>query len=168
MVDVDFTIKMLLCFNLSSLSKWEWVGVVIIMDSFSNHCGTLSFHRQSLKGTVQDWKIEFNRNQLDIPTIVGDTNKLFLMLVESFSDKIVFARLVAKVDFNHFGKEEVEERSFHFASYSTEEVCDPSEFYERHMEKIAQRLVAFNHHGSNLVIKTISHIHIQLSFKQRH
>ena len=76
--------------------------------------------------------------------------------------------MVAKLHFYHFGENEVQDRYYHFGSYSSEQVNDPKEFFQRHMLKISQRLDEFNSHGSNLVLKTISHIHIQLTFKQRH
>ena len=143
---------------------WVWFYVKM---SFSNDCGTLGFHKQSLKGAVQDYVIEFKQNQVDIAIIVGDTYELFSKLMEKFNDKIVRARLVAKMHFYHFGKEEVQDRFYHFGSYSSEVVNEPREFFERHMMKISQRLDQFNSHGSDLVLKTISHIHIQLSFRQK-
>lgn len=130
--------------------------------SYSNDCGTLSFHRQSLKGTVQDYVIEFRKDMVDIPLIIHDTFELFGKLMEKYKDEMVKARLVAKIHFQHLGKD-VEDRFYHFGSYAAEIVNDPRDFFERHMLKISQRLDEFNHHGSNLVMKTVSHIHIQLS-----
>ena len=137
--------------------------------SFPNDCGTSSFHKQSLKGKVQDYVIEFHKDEIDINVIIGNTYTLFLKLMERFQDKVVMARLVTKVHFYHFGKrdEAAEDRFYHFTSVSTEVVSNPKDFFERHMLKISQRLDEFNSHGSNLVLKTISHIHIQLSFKQK-
>ena len=134
--------------------------------SFSNDCGILNFHRQSLKGVVQDYVITFHKEQIDMESIIDNTNSLFLDLMKTFTDKIVMGRIVAKIHFNHIGKEEIEDRFFHFGSYSMEVVENPNEFFKRHMSKIAERLNAFNCHGSNLVIKTISHIHIQLTLKK--
>ena len=132
--------------------------------SFSNDCGNLSFHKQSLKGTIQDYVIAFHRRERDLNLIIEDTYALFLKLMEKFKDTVVKATLVAKMDFSHLGKE-VEDRSYHFTSYSSEEVIDPREFFERHMMKISQRLDDFNANGSNLVLRSNSHIHIQLSCK---
>lgn len=143
--------------------KGSGLGVDDIM-SYSNECGTLSFHRQSLKGRIQDYVIKFHKDEKDIDLMINDTYDLFFELIEQFKEKIVKARLVAKIHFHHFGKdEEVDDRFYHFGSYSSEVVNDPRQFFERHMMKISQRLSNFNVHGSNLVIKTISHIHIQLS-----
>lgn len=134
--------------------------------SFSNDCGTLHFHKQSLKGAVQDYVINFHKDETDIEAVIDDASALFLELMNTFSDSIVMARLVAKIHFSHFGKEKVEDRFFHFTSYSMEVVDNPEEFFKRHMIKIAERLNAFNHHGSSLVIEAISDIHIQLSTKK--
>ena len=138
---------------------WEWDDTM----SFSNDCGNLSFHRESLKGVIQDYVIKFNEGQVDIQGIIADTYELFVQLMGKFKDKAVKARLVAKILFSHIGKDKVEIRSYHFTSYGAEFVYDPKEFFERHMMKISQRLGDFNLHGSDLVFKTISHIHIQLS-----
>ena len=101
---------------------------------------------------------------MDILLVLGRTKDLFLQLIEKFNDKVVMARLVMKIHFQHFG-EEIEDRFYHFGSYSSEVVIDPDEFFTRHIYKIVQRLDQFNYHGSNLVIKAISHIHIQLTIK---
>lgn len=130
--------------------------------NFSNDRGTLHFHRRSLKGTIQDYVINFHKNETNIETVISDASSLFQELMNALSDRSVKARLVMKIQFSHFGKEEVENRYFHFASYSLEKVDHPEEFFKRHMGKIAQRLDAFNHHGSSLVIEAISDIHIQL------
>ena len=98
---------------------------------------------------------------LEEARILRHTHDLFMKLMEKYKD--ARCRLVAKVNFNHILTDEV--RSYHFGSYSSELVTDAKEFFERHMLKISQRLEEFNHHGSNLVIRNISHIHIQLSCK---
>ena len=100
--------------------------------SFSNDCGTSSFHRQSLKGAIQDYVITFHKDEINIKAGIGETSTLFLKLMDTFSNRIVMVRLVAKIHFSHFGKEEVEDRFFHFASYSMEVVDNPEEFFERH------------------------------------
>ena len=128
----------------------------------SNDCGTLCLHKQSTTGKLQDYVITFHKEERDIELVIGQTKDLFLKLIQTFEKKVIMARLVMKIHFQHVN-EEVEDRFFHFGSYSTEVVHDPDEFFTRHMYKIAQRLDEFNHHGSNLVIKAISHIHIQLT-----
>ena len=134
------------------------------MCSFSNDCGTLQFHQQSLKGKMQDYVITFHKEEMEIKSVSTDTYVLFHLLMETFKDKLVRARLVAKVLFEHLGSEEV--RHYHFGSYSTEVVKDDKEFFMRHMLKISQRLDEFNSHGSNLMMKAISHIHIQLTITE--
>lgn len=132
--------------------------------SFSNDCGNLRFHRSSLKGKVTDYVITFHKTQMDILMLINDTYALFSALLEKYPRAC--ARLIAKVHFKHLGKDnEEEDRFYHFSSYRSEEVVDAKEFFTRHMLKISQRLDDFNVQGSNLVIHSISHIHIQLSCK---
>jgi len=135
------------------------------MMSLQNSCAELKFHIQSLRGTVQDYCINFNEEQSDMTTVVEQTLDLFQSLMKDFKDKTVSARLVAKVNFVHVNQEtnEMDERSYHFPSFSSEKVVDVKEFYERHMNKIAYRLEEFNRSGSNLMIKNIAHIHILLT-----
>ena len=93
------------------------------------------------------------------------TSDLFKQLIESFGDKKIVARLVAKVKFLHVNNisNETEDRCYHFASYSSESVYDADDFFQKHMTKIASRLDSFNANGSNLMIKNIVHIHILLT-----
>lgn len=135
------------------------------VETITNDCGTLSFHRQSLKGKVQDYVISFHKEEYDIQLLIGHTKGLFFELIEKFEEHVVLARLVMKIHFQHIG-EEIQDRFFHFGSFASENVIDPDEFFTRHMYKIAQRLDEFNYHGSNLVIKAIPHIHIQLTIMQ--
>ena len=133
--------------------------------SFHNSCANLKFYKQSLKGVVQDFVISFDEEHTDIFLALNNTLDLFRQLIETnFKDKTVSARLVAKVNFIHVNQEtgQLDERSYHFPSYSCEKVFDVQDFYERHMTKIAQRLHDFNE-TSNLLIKNIAHIHILLN-----
>ena len=135
--------------------------------SFRNDCAYLNFYKESLKGTIQDYQISFNEEQDTIEKIVPLTLDLFQQLVKSMEGKPpLYARLVVKVKFFHvnYVTSRTEERSYHFSSYKSERVNDVNDFYQRHMEKIAERLQAFNMNGSNLLIKNIEHIHIQCSF----
>ena len=135
---------------------------------FSNDFGTLDFHKQSVKGRIQDYVITFHKDEIEIGLMIDDLYELFIKLMEKFKDKVVRARLVAKIHFLHFGKEEeVEDRFYHFGSYSGEVVNEPREFLDRHMMKISQRLDDFSDFGSNLVMKRFSHIHIQLSCNEK-
>ena len=133
--------------------------------SFCNDYASLDFYKQSLKGTVQDFIFAFKKEQTDIQQILNITLDLFEQLVESFTDKIISARLVAKVRFIHvnYVSNETEERFYHFSSYQSEKVYDVNDFFERHMTKIASRLDSFNANGSNLLIKNIAHIHVLLT-----
>lgn len=132
---------------------------------FSNDCASLTLHRTSLKGTVQDFIISFNENQTDIQQVLHLTLDLFQKLVSLFADRLIYARLVAKVRFIHINNitNEMDERFYHFASYSCEKVNDIDEFFQRHMTKIASRLDQFNVNGSNLLMKNIDHIHVLLT-----
>ena len=139
-------------------------GVANIME-FVNDFGTLRFHRKSLKGKVEDFVFTYCKKEGDIGVILHDSYQLFQELMKMYDDKIVKARLVAKVDFEHILSSET--RTYHFASLPAEVVIDPRDFFEKHMNKISERLDNFNEHGSNLVIKSICCIYIQLSCKDR-
>lgn len=148
----------LCCFQAKGV-VWEWDDTM----SYSNDCGKLSFHKESLKGKVQDYVIEFAEEMVDIPSILEGAYDLFLQLMEKFQDKTVLARLVAKVMFQRVGQEgEVEEEAYHFGSV-TQEVVNPRDFFVNHMMIISSRLVDVNKYGSNWVMKTISHLHVNLS-----
>ena len=134
--------------------------------SFRSECAYLGFYKQSLNGRVRDYIVSFNENQTEILDLLEMTWELFEQLVQSFPPhKLLRARLVAKVNFIHVNSvtNEMEQRCYHFASYKTELVIDPDDFYKRHMTKIASRLDEFNRSGSNLMIKNIEHIHILFS-----
>ena len=133
--------------------------------SFHNNRATLDFHRQSVRGTVKDFVISFHEDQRDIEQVLRLTLDLFQQLMKTFNGKFVTGRLVAKVNFIHFNKEtdENEERAFHFSSFKSENIKNETDFFKRHMTKIASRLESFNANGSNLLIKSIEHIHILLN-----
>ena len=136
---------------------------------FNNEFGKLCFHRQSLKGAVQDYVISFECELITIEDVLNKTYDLFQQLMEHFKDGNVKARLIAKVNYSRMNDkhEEVGKEDFHFASYSLEEVLETKDFYQRHMCKIASRMDSFHQHGSRLVINTIKHIHIQLVMTPR-
>ena len=83
--------------------------------------------------------------------------------MKTFNGKFVTGRLVAKVNFIHFNREtdKNEERAFHFSSYQSENINNET-YFKRHMAKIASRLESFNANGSNVLIKSIEHIHIHV------
>ena len=133
--------------------------------SFQNTCGLLNFHKASARGNVQDYVIHFYRNEVDIENIIDQIFELFQQLLHSFKDKRVRGRLVAEVAYTHMNpvNQEESERSFHFPSYSSQEILDEYDFFVSHMLKIASRMDSFHANGSNLAIKRIKHVHIQLS-----
>ena len=133
--------------------------------SFFNVLGCLCHHKTSLNDVVQDFILKFNAKQSNIDDIVLETVDLIQQLIASFNGKRVKARLIAKVNFTHLNPVINDEtnRYYHFPSYQAEKLEDVEDFVVRHMTKIARRIDAFNHEGSNLVIKNIEHIHIQLT-----
>ena len=98
-----------------------------------------------------------------IEQVLRLTLDLFQQLMKTFNGKFVTGRLEAKVTFTHFNKEtdENEERAFHFSLFKSEK--KKKDFFKRHMTKIASRLESFNANGSNLLIRSIEHIHILLN-----
>ena len=134
--------------------------------NFSNDCAYLNFHKESLRGRVKDYAISFYNVATDFDLILDDTFDIFQRLFDKNAGKPFFARLVAKVNFWHINSETgvTEERSYHFPSLQSERVTIPHDFFQRHMQKIVSRMDTFLSNGSNLLIKNIEHIHIQLSF----
>jgi hypothetical protein len=104
-------------------------------------------------------------DEFHFENIVQKTAKLLHQLIDSYDGKRLLGRLIAKVNFVHINPmtNEEEIRPYHFASYKSQKIDDVDEFYVSHMKKIASRLDTFTSNGSNLVIKNIEHIHIQLS-----
>lgn len=138
------------------------------MLSFDNTFASLCHHRTSVRGVIQDYVLNFNEQQLVLEEIVSKTSELVKQLIETFHEsRVVLGRLVAKVNYAHFNAitNEEEIRAYHFPSYSAEEIENVDEFFVKHMTKIASRMDSFHSHGSNLVIKNIEHIHIQLTIK---
>lgn len=76
--------------------------------SFHNTCASLEFYKESLTGRCQDFIINFNEDQATFERILQLTLDLFRQLIESFPDKIILARLVAKVNFVHVNNVEKE------------------------------------------------------------
>ena len=134
--------------------------------NFSNDCAYLNFHKESLRGRVKDYAISFYNVATDFDLILNDTFDIFQRLFDKNIVKPFLARLVAKVNFRHINSETgvTEERSYHFPSLQSEKVILPYDFFLRHIQKIVSRMDTFVSKGSNLLIKNIEHIHIQLSF----
>ena len=135
------------------------------MDPVTNSFGKLCFHRQSLRGAVQDYIISFEEEECDMQSMVHKTYDLFETLIRHFNDKVIKARLIAQVNYLRLNDahEVIGNEDYHFASYSLEEVDDPKDFYERHMCKIMSRMDSFHQNGSRLMINIIKHIHIALA-----
>ena len=132
---------------------------------FHNEDAFLKFYKESLHGKTQDFIIHFHKDQMDLQHILLITSDLFKQLINSFGDRKIVARLVAKVRFVHINNttNEMEERFYHFSSYGNESVYNADDFFQRHMTSIASRLDSFNVNGSNLLIKNIAHLHILLT-----
>ena len=132
---------------------------------YENEYGNISFHRKSKKGIVQDYVIRFNGVTANLQQIVDETTELVEELIDSFKSGRIVGRWIAKVNFEHFNFErnETSDRSYYFPSYHAEDIRNVKDFFQRHMMKIASRLEDFNENGSNLVVKNIEYIFIQLS-----
>ena len=135
----------------------------------SNKFCTLRFHRESMRGLVQDYVIDFKELECDIEACVDMTSDLFVELMKHFEEDLVKARLIAEVNYLRMddddGNSDTEDESenYHFTSYAQEYVDDPLEFYQRHMQKIMSRMDSFHVNGSNLLLNKINHIHIAIS-----
>ena len=131
-----------------------------------NASGKLCFHRQSLRGRIQDYVISFEERTYDIQSALGKTYDLFQQLMNKFQDYTVKARLIAQVNYVRLNDrhEEMGEGNYHFASYmyKLEEVEDALDYYTRHMNKISERMAMFHQNGSRLLVNYIKHIHIEL------
>ena len=139
--------------------------VVAIIMEIVTKLGTLRSHRKSLKGAVEDFMFTTCKEEVDVSIVIDAAYQAFEKLMEKYDDKIVKVRLVAKVDFEHILSSEC--RSYYIGSFPSEVVEDSRDLFERHMLKISERLDDFNEHGSNLVIKKICCIFIQLSCKAK-
>ena len=139
--------------------------MAIVREPMSNAFGQLCFHRQSLRGRVQDYVIHFNEEQWDMETMIHKTYDLFHTLLRHFNDRQVKARLIAQVNYLRLNDqhEVIGNEDYHFSSYSLESVENPKDFYERHMNKIISRMDSFHQNGSRLMISHIKHIHIALA-----
>ena len=135
------------------------------MISFNNQFAYICHHKSSKWDIAHDYVIKFNTVQRSIDQIIPETFELVEQLMNSLKFSRVKARLIAKINFDHFNPQTHEQssRSYHFSSYQSEVIDDLEDFYVRHMTKIASRLDTFNENGSNLVIKDIECIYMQLT-----
>ena len=139
--------------------------IMTLLNPITNSFGKLCYHRQSLRGVVQDYIISFEEEECDMQSMVHKTYDLFETLLQHFKDKVIKARLIAQVNYLRLNDqhEVTGNEDYHFASYSLEEVTDPKDFYERHMCKLMSRMDSFHQNGSRLMIHHIKHIHIALA-----
>ena len=72
----------------------------------------------SVRGYVRDYVISFKDNETSIEEVIDDSYDLFDKLMETFKDKMVKVRLIAKIEFATIkdGKE-IDVRHYHFTSY---------------------------------------------------
>lgn len=137
--------------------------------SISSEGACLKHYKSSLRGKVEDFVIRFNACQKDIRDVIKISSETFKMLIEHYSDKEVYARLVAKVSYLHcnVSHDNITTRSFYFTSYATELVTNPEDFFERHLLRIGERLQTFHENGSNLILNGIDEIHIHLTWNRQ-
>ena len=71
------------------------------MEVFNNEFACLTHYKTSVKGKVIDYVINFNQKQHDINDIMNQTLSLVEELFQSFKNKRIIARIVAKVNLAH-------------------------------------------------------------------
>ena len=111
------------------------------------------------------YSITFHEELCDIGAVLNKTYDIFQQRMTKLQeDYHVKVRLVAQVSYHHLNDkhEIVDEKKYHFTSYSMEEVKDISEFYKRHLNKIISRMDSFHEGGSRLLLHRINHIHIRV------
>lgn len=144
----------------------HWIMEFPTSFSASNEDCQLNLHKYSLRGVFADYIIHFQNTETDLDLVVNKTFELFQLLCEHYSDKFTKSRLIAECEFERLdGLKVIATETYHFASYSSERLnkYNCSEFYQRHMKKIAARLTDFNNYGSSLRLLCIKHIHISVS-----
>ena len=103
------------------------------MDDICSKCGKLSFHRQNIRGKVQDYVITFNDIETSVEEVIEDTFELSNKLMDKFKDKTVKARSIAKIEFAAIrDNREMEVDHYHFTSHQAEYVEDRKEFFIRY------------------------------------
>ena len=136
-----------------------------VCEPITNQFGSLSLHRRSTRGVIQDYIITFSEEESNIEGVIDKTYDLFENLMHHFKDSWVKVRLISQVNYIRLNEqhEEIGQEDYHFASYCAEEVDDVQEFYRKHMIKIASRMDSFHQNGSRLVLNRINHIHIAIT-----
>ena len=130
-----------------------------------NDYASLSHHRDSLKGAVIDFKICFKHRQYTVRDVIHIASHLVKELIDAFhrEDLTVRGNLVARVMYVRTSTEE--EVVYHHSSCPSEIIDDAEDFFVTHMMAIAERLDSWNRNGSNLLIKDIELIYVQLNIQ---
>ena len=128
---------------------------------FGNEYATLSVHKSAFKGCVTDYVIKFKNTQSDIQNVLGMTFDLFEQVIDEYKGELLKGRLIARVNYHRTSTNE--DVSYFHTSYTPEHIENCYDFFERHIEKIAQRMEIFHKNGSSLLILNISQIHIQIT-----
>ena len=129
----------------------------------SNDSANVCLYKESMSGRLRDYQITFKENETSLENVTNKTRDLFMKVVEDNGSVRLLGRLVAEIEFLQIIDDEEETRTYHISSYRTEEVGDPNDFFTRHMLKIAKRLDNFSRNGSNLLVKSVKHIHILIT-----
>ena len=69
------------------------------MGGICNDRCKLEFYKESVRGHVRDYIISFNDNETTIEEVIEDSYDLFKKLMETFKNKLVKVRLIAKIEF---------------------------------------------------------------------
>ena len=130
---------------------------------YSNEEATLRLHKRFLKGSCEDYVIRFTHQQRDIEKIIPLAFEIASQLIDDYhkKDRTLKGRLVAAV---HYIRENTDDevKAYH-PSYHSEVIENCEDFFITHMLKIAERMSNYNQKGSNLIIKSISEIHLHLT-----
>lgn len=130
---------------------------------YSNQNASLCLHKRSAKGVCEDYVIRFTQQQRDIETIIPLAFDIVSQLIDDYhkTDKSVKGRLVAVV---HYTREDTDDEvKVYHPSYQSEVIENCEDFFITHMLKIAERMSKYNREGSNLLIKSISEIHLHVT-----
>ena len=130
---------------------------------FSNDQASLTFHKQSLKGTVCDYVIRFKREERNPELLIPLASDIVSNLIKDQhkSGKKFKGHLVVLA---HYTREPFQDEvKVYHPSYQSEMLIDTETFFSTHMLKIAQRMDNFNQRGSNLVLRNITEIHLHIN-----